>query len=184
MGLFSKSPDKKLLSPKDGATTLIVCAQIRMDSDNLAKISTDPEILHSINFLIYMTRFAIITNWLQLVEIDTEAGDRARAVLNSVEELTFSTMPNELQPSFSKKIQELTSSISELHEIDGKQGELKATTSAGMIRWCRRWLSNISDDDAFLTRTSALWSGAFFIYVREAMSSLARSVEAVLFEPQ
>jgi hypothetical protein len=182
MRSFNKAADKKLLSPKDGAATLIACAQIRMDSSNLAKITTDPETLNSINFLIYLTRFAIITNWLRLAENSSPMNGRAKAVLETFEEMTLSTMPNEGRSVFAGYIQNLTTSVTELHQIVSTKNVSETDVNGKVLRWCKGWLGNISEDETFLKSTSILWGGAFFAYVHEAMGSLTRSVEAVLFE--
>lgn len=168
----------------EGATTLIACAQTPMDPSNLAKITTDPTALHSINLLIFLTRFAIITNWLRRVEESSPDFARAAAVLDAFQNMTFSTMPNELRPEFFIYIQSLTASVTELHEIVGEKNVPSADISRRMLRWCKGWLAIVLDDEAFLKQTSLLWGAPFFAYVHGAMGSLAKSVEAVLYEEQ
>jgi hypothetical protein len=109
---------------------------------------------------------------------------RAKAVLEAFEEMTLSTMPKEGRPIFAEYIRNLATSVTELHEIVGIKNVPEADVSGRMLRWCKGWLGNIFEDEKFLKSTSILWGGAFFAYVHGAMGSLAKSVEAVLFEKQ
>jgi hypothetical protein len=182
MQSFKRQQEKKLLSPQDAAATLCACAQISIEPSILAHVTTDREILRSINLLIYLTKAAIIINWLRLLERNCPTDEKTQTVLVAFEQLIFSEVPNDGRRMLAEYIRNLTLSVTELHRIARMENAPEKDVSAAMLKWCKGWLGTISNDEIFLKRTSLLYGAGFFAQIHGAMDSLAKSVEAVLYE--
>lgn len=184
MWMNKKGSRKKLLSPEQGAKILQSCAENPMDPKNLALVTDDAMLLLSLNRHIYLTKAAIIINWLRLAARSEASSSREEAILNIFEELVLTSFPKVERALLLEHIQDLIVSVTELHAIASSKGSSKEETSVAMLHWCKDWLEHVSDDEVFLKRSSLEFAGPFFIYIHGVMGQSAKNVQAVLWEEQ
>jgi len=175
-------PPKNLLSSADAANVLDICARVKMDSKNITAITIDQEQANSINELVYMTKAAIVINWLRVVGKNRQEVSRAKAVLADFERKTLDAVPPEARSSLARRMEVLVTKTTELREIAENAILTQSEMDQAIAGWCKGWLGLACRGDAFLRRTSIQYGRAFSTHLDRAMGSLFESVQAVLFE--
>jgi hypothetical protein len=134
----------------------------------------------SLNF--YMTKAAIVIQWLRIMERDPSSPKMAREVLDEFERLTFSTLPAEKRLQVVEHIQNLMKLISEINSFMEKRDLPREEVGKRGTAISARWF-NLAFDDNDLAIRSSLKHGAELIHcVYAEMEIIGQMTGKAIFE--
>ena len=184
MSIFTKLFAKKSLNPALAGEELFAWAKVGMRPEDLAKITSDPHIAESIRSLIYMTKTAIIINFLRREAGDGPADCRPYLVADEFERRVFSSIPSNEQGQAAECIKAIFPLNKKLDEAMRKANTGRSDVEhfgTEISEWSKSWFALIPtwDDPLML---SFLFSGPMSIYVHKQIGLLENSVMSALYE--
>ncbi|MGC1463591.1 MAG: hypothetical protein WA802_15415 [Terracidiphilus sp.] len=153
----------------------------RSGADETFLSEFDEKYRRSLNMNFYLTRVAIIIQWLRILERSTTDQSGVKAVLDEFERLTFSQLPAEGRLLLVDHIRELITLTVDLRKFAENKALSQVEISQQMLHLSREWFGLITDDEDFLNYASLMHGAPLLLSVNSEMQVIGEWVEAAMF---
>jgi hypothetical protein len=141
----------------------------------------DPGNRPTVSLNCYLTKAAIIIQWLRILERDPSSPSRVRPVLEEFERLTFSPLLKEKRSYIVEHVQKLMKLNSEINTFMENQQLPEIEVSAQGLGICERWFGTAFDDQDLVIRASLMFGAELISYVHNEMGRIGQMVADAVF---
>lgn len=181
LNFFKKRKDD--LPPENEAARLNSHARKGLDKEILPDFDPDHFPAVSLNFS--LTKTAIVIQWLRIMERSQSNPDRAKAVLNEFERLTFSSIPQDRRMFIVEHFRSLIRFTTDLKDFVESTTYSESDIARIMLSLSERWLNLTFGEDfadqEFICTTKLLYGTTIIYTIYEEMGAIGTLVGSAMF---
>jgi hypothetical protein len=170
---------EKPLSPEAAAARLDSYAREDLQAERLPGVDPSERPTVSLNY--YLTKAAIIIQWLRILEHDAACKGRAREVLDEFEQLTFSPLPAGKRAYIVEHIRKLISLVSEINRLMENRSLSEVEIGATGFSVAERWFGTAFDDEDLVIRATVVSGAELISILHDEMRVAGQRVEEAAF---